>query len=141
MGVKPTNAVRVSVEITGDVANPAALIAIARAQYTAFATAIDVEGMTEEEELAVADLPAKEMRAHPRYVTPEQAVYDVADAALVIIEKALAEAGVALDSASTRLLTRTDDFERERAAPWRQGRLRRHRAGAARRSPKRRKER
>ena len=141
MGDQPANAVRVSVEITAEVANPAALIARAREQYAAFATAMDVDGMTEEEERALDDLSTEERRAHSRYVTPEEAVADAADAALVIIEKALAEAGVVLDSASTGLLSRTENGGRGRAAAWREGRLRSHRVGAARPSPTRRKNR
>ena len=131
---------KVSIEITGDVEDPVALIARARRQYATFVAAVDVDGMTDEEALAVADLTAEQRRAHPRYVTPEQAVSDAADTARVLIDKALGEAGVMLESSCTRLLAGRDGLDQGRAAPWRERRPRiGHGAGVPRPSPRRRK--
>jgi hypothetical protein len=107
----------VRIEVSIEIEDSAALIALAREEYARSVTAIDCDGMSEQEALAVADLTAEEQRAHPRLITPRQAIADGADAALHIIDRALLQAGAQVDEACTEILAGEDRFPRDRPAP------------------------
>lgn len=96
---------RVSIEVLVEIDDPSALIAAARDHYERSVGAVDVDGMTTEEALAVADLTVEELRAHPRRLTPRHAIPDGAAAALAIVERALADAGAMVESSATKLLS------------------------------------
>lgn len=110
---------KVLIEITVDVEDPGALIAVAREQYTRLVTEVDVEGMTEEEALAVADLTTEEKRAHVRYFTPTQAIPEVSAAVTQLVEIALHRAGAQVESATAQVVGSAPGLhgEREGARP------------------------
>lgn len=80
---------RVLVELAVEIDDPATLIALARKHYVGSGGAVDVDGMTDAEALALADLAPEEYRGHPRYVAPEQAIPDAQAAAVWLLENAL----------------------------------------------------
>jgi hypothetical protein len=61
--------------------------------------------MTEEEALELDNLSEVQMRAHPRYIAPEQAVPDAQLAALRLAENAFDGHGAEVYSSSARTLT------------------------------------
>jgi len=98
------HAMRVLVELWVEIEDPATLIALARKQYARSGGAVDVDGMTNAEALAVADLTIEECRAHPRYVAPEQAIPDAQAAAVRLLEDALDGTGAEVYSSSASIL-------------------------------------
>jgi len=101
---------RLLIEVLVEIDDPDAVTVRAREVYARTAAAVDVDGMTEKEALAVADLTREELREHPRRVTPEEAVPDGAAAALLFIEFALGEAGIQLDSSNTEIVEKTREL-------------------------------
>jgi hypothetical protein len=98
---RPLNAV---IEISVEIDDPPALIAAERDYYRRTGSAVDVDGMREEEALAVAALSLKQRRAHPRWIVPRQAIPDVGAAALAVVERALAEVGAMVESSATKVI-------------------------------------
>ena len=95
---------RMAIEISVEVEDPKTLISVAREQYGRTVTALDVDGMTEEEALAVADLTPEEQRIHPRFITPEAAIPNAPAAVLHMIEDALGACGVMIEHSASKPL-------------------------------------
>lgn len=123
---------RVLIAVVVEIDDPAALTAHAREAYSGAVPAVNVDGMTDEEALAVANLSPEELRAHPRRVTPEQAVRDGATAVLQLVELALRTPGVHLESSYTERLRHGPRAHSERVPGGRH----REPRGAQRRAPR-----
>jgi len=100
---------RVSIEIVVEINDRRALIATARDYYERSASLVDVSCMTTKEALAVADLKAEGLRAHPRRLMPRQAIPDAGSAATALVAWALQNAGATVESSCTRRLTGARD--------------------------------
>ena len=111
---------RVLIEVLAEIEDPTAAITLAREEHERCTSSVDVDGMTEEEALAVADLTTKELRAHPRRITPERAIPDGAAALLWLAEAALAKVGAMPESSSTRILGNRPALPRERGTRGRE---------------------
>jgi hypothetical protein len=96
---------RLFLELCVDIEDPAALIVIARDQYRRFGGSIDCDGMEEDEALALCDLSPEQQRAHPRYVSPEQAIPDGAAAVVRLLENSLDGTGASVESSTVRALS------------------------------------
>jgi len=110
---------RVLVELSVEIEDPATLISLARKQYGRSGGAVNVDGMAREEALAVGDLTIEECRAHPRYVTPEQAIPDAPAAVVRLLEDALDGTGADVDSSSASILKGSRGLHGATAAPRR----------------------
>jgi len=115
---------RLRIEMVADFEDePAAVVARARQAHARSAPVVSVDGMTEEEALAMGDLTEAELRTHPRRVTPEQAIPDAASAVLWLAEDALSRAGVCPEESScTPLRDRPRRLRGGEAAPGRRPR-------------------
>jgi len=125
---------RVLIEVLVDIHDPPAAIARARKEYERSVPVVDVDGMTEEEALVVADLTDDELRVHPRRVTPEQAIPDGAAAVLRLVERSLSGSGMTLEQSHTQILRETRGLQGGRIL---RGRERRSGNGPQKRRPPR----
>jgi hypothetical protein len=92
--------------LTIEVPDPQRFVSAMREQHERSGGAIDVGDMTDEEALAVADLKIEEMLAHPRQISKETAIPSVRAAVERFLLKALADAGVYVESLSVGIARR-----------------------------------
>ena len=109
---------RVVVELTVNIDDPDRVIGEARDQYVRDGASIDVDGMTDEEALAVCHLSLEESQRHPRCITPDAAIPDAPTAAMRLATRCLQRLGIEVESSSACMA------ESERAEPARGGRRR-----------------
>ena len=129
------DAVGVKLEVTLEIPNPPLFVRAMRGEYERSGGEIDVGEMTDEDALAVCDWTIEEKRAHPSWMTPEEAIPSPESAALRLLQTAFDAEEAYLESAAAGIARRVREprrGQRQRHSDAQRRRLRPR--GRARRS-------